>query len=173
MGEKQNDGKRAHTLNVRSLTRLRHQNPNSLRFFFHFFLSISVFLFLFRFFCRWRWGGSSSSKRSGAYVKEHANRAQSLVSEVCRLCQPIEWVSECYRYAETEPASYVCHNHSEYFIDISDHSDRFTDSLFFRSLRWIDVSGQLESNTIVQFIHLHIHSTIPRLVCNRDRSIGP
>lgn len=60
-----------------------------------------------------------------------------------RACEPLslvfrsDWADECYWYAESQ--LYVSHNHSEYFIDISDHSDRFTDSLFFRSLRWIDV----------------------------------
>lgn len=78
----------------------------------------SLALFVCSVWCRW-----------AVYVKEHANP----LSLVFRS----DWADECYWYAESQ--LYVSHNHSEYFIDISDHSDRFTDSLFFRSLRWIDV----------------------------------
>lgn len=80
-------------------------------------------------------------------VKEHANRSLVFSSEV-DLC-------ECYWYAENHPVVLdgVCHNHSVYFIDISDHSGRFTDSLFFRSLRWIDVPSKHEILSTARSIH--------------------
>lgn len=126
MEERQERSKARAHLMVRSLTRLRH--PKSLRFFFSFCfyhspsLRSAFFpLRCFRLFCRTRQEEERmwKSMRTALYTLEVLP-------------------SECYWYAECELAN-VSHNHSEYFIDISDHSGRSTDSLFFRSLRWIDV----------------------------------
>lgn len=127
MDEKQNDGKRAYTLNVKSLTRLRHHNPTVCGYYFHFFAFHFFFCCCCCFVC-----SVDIELKKGAQVKEHANHSLAALLGLAEH-------SQCYWYAESQPL-FVSHNHSEYFMNISDHSGRFTDSLFFRSLRWIDVS---------------------------------
>lgn len=118
-------------LMLRSLTRLRHHNPNSLRFFF----SLCCFCFV----C------SVDDDDDDDGEEEEAQRMwKSMRTALTRWLSEV-LPNECYWYAESQ--LYVSHNHSEYFIDISDHSDRFTDSLFFRSLRWIDVHKQQQQHT--------------------------